>query len=114
MNEYHVDFQNDVKENKRNIYHPSGKKKYKMYFENLKGKERREYMEEKNLREYNIAEMNIQQFRNTYINFRPLGIVIIARGLCFLRTRGNIKKCVGNNHVINKRPVKSVQVIYKF
>lgn len=63
LNEYHVDFQNDVKENKRNIYHPSGKKKYKMYFENLKGKERREYMEEKNLREYNIAEMNIQQFR---------------------------------------------------
>ena len=63
LNEYHVDFQNDVKNNKRNIYHPSGKKKYKMYFENLKGKERREYMEEKNLREYNIAEMNIQQFR---------------------------------------------------
>ena len=63
LNEYHVDFQNDVKENKRNIYHPSGKKKYKMYFENLKGKERIEYMEEKNLREYNIAEMNIQQFR---------------------------------------------------
>lgn len=63
LNEYHVDFQNDVKENKRNIYHPSGKKKYKMYFENLKGKERREYMEEKNLREYNMAEMNIQQFR---------------------------------------------------
>ena len=63
LNEYHVDFQNDVKENKRNIYHPSGKKKYKMYFENLKGKERREYMEEKKLREYNIAEMNIQQFR---------------------------------------------------
>lgn len=63
LNEYHVDFQNDVKNNKRNIYHPSGKKKYKMYFENLKGKERRTYMEEKNLREYNIAEMNAQQFR---------------------------------------------------
>ena len=63
LNEYHVDFQNDVKNNKRNIYHPSGKKKYKMYFENLKGKERRAYMEEKNLREYNIAEMNAQQFR---------------------------------------------------
>lgn len=63
LNEYHVDFQNDVKNNKRNIYHPVGKKKYKMYFENLKGKERREYMEEKNLREYNIAEMDIHQFR---------------------------------------------------
>lgn len=63
LNEYHVDFQNDVKNNKRNIYHPSGKKKYKMYFENLKGKERRTYMEEKNLREYNIAEMNAQEFR---------------------------------------------------
>lgn len=63
LNEYHVDFQNDVKNNKRNIYHPSGKKKYRMYFENLKGKERRTYMEEKNLREYNMAEMNAQQFR---------------------------------------------------
>lgn len=63
LNEYHVDFQNDVKNSKRNIYHPSGKKKYKMYFENLKGKERRTYMEEKNLIECNIAEMNAQQFR---------------------------------------------------
>lgn len=63
LNEYHTDFHDVVKNNKRNIYHPSGKKKYKMYFENLKGKERKEYMEEKNLREYNIAEMNVHQFK---------------------------------------------------
>lgn len=63
LNEYHIDFQNDVTNNKRNIYHPRGKKKYKMYFENLKGEKRKEYMEEKNLREYNIAEMNTQQFK---------------------------------------------------
>lgn len=63
LNEYHIDFTNDVKNNKRNIYHPVGKKKYTMYFENLKGKEIREYMEEKNLKEYNIAEMDAHQFK---------------------------------------------------
>lgn len=62
LNEFHADFNDVAKKLKKNIYYPSSKKN-KMFFENLKGKERRTYMEEKNLREYNIAEMNAQQFR---------------------------------------------------
>ena len=34
-----------------------------MYFENLKGEERKIYMEEKNLKDFNINEMTTTQFR---------------------------------------------------
>ena len=63
LNEYQSDFLSAIRNNKKNIYHPKSKKKYRMYFENLKGEERKIYMEETNLKDFNINEMTAVQFR---------------------------------------------------
>ena len=43
-----------------------------MYFENLKGEERKVYMEETNLKDFNINEMTTVQFRKFSKNRRKL------------------------------------------
>lgn len=62
LNEFHADFNDVAKKLKKNIYYPSSKKN-KMFFENLKGEEKKAYMEERNLKEYNINTLDISQFR---------------------------------------------------
>lgn len=62
LNEFHADFNDVAKKLKKNIYYPSSKKNI-MFFENLKGNEKKAYMEERNLKEYNINTLDIKQFR---------------------------------------------------
>lgn len=62
LNKFHADFNDVAKKLKKNIYYPSSKKN-KMFFENLKGEEKKAYMEERNLKEYNINTLDIIQFR---------------------------------------------------
>ena len=55
MNPYVKDYQENIKDKKLCIYRNfNSKKRFKMYFEKLSGKERKKYMEEQNIKELNI------------------------------------------------------------